>query len=226
MAKTELIAHYDKLSPISEGYRAIRINLQFAGADKALQVVGVTSSSPGEGKSTTVANLAIVMAQDNKKVLIVDCDLRKPTQHKKFEIEQDGLTNVLVRGKALDVLVQHDVFPNLDILTSGPIPPNPSELLGSHKMAEVIAWARDHYDYVLIDLPPILAVADAAVIGNMVDGVLMVVASGSMTPNEAMDAKKRLQQAGVTILGVILNKMPQQRRYGYYQYYYHDDDKL
>lgn len=226
MAKTELIAHYDKLSPISEGYRAIRINLQFAGADKALQVVGVTSSSPGEGKSTTIANLAIVMAQDNKKVLLVDCDLRKPTQHKKFEIEQDGLTNTLVRGKALDALVQHDVFPNLDILTSGPIPPNPSELLGSHKMAEVIAWARDHYDYVLVDLPPILAVADAAVIGNMVDGVLMVVASGSMTPNEAMDAKKRLQQAGVTILGVILNKMPQQRRYGYYQYYYHDDDKL
>lgn len=226
MAKIDLIAHYDALSPISEGYRAIRINLQFAGADKALQVVGVTSSSPGEGKSTTVANLAIVMAQDNKKVLLVDCDLRKPTQHKKFEIEQDGLTNTLVRGKALDALVQHDVFPNLDILTSGPIPPNPSELLGSHKMAEVIAWARDHYDYVLIDLPPILAVADAAVIGNMVDGVLMVVASGSMTPNEAMDAKKRLQQAGVTILGVILNKMPQQRRYGYYQYYYHDDDKL
>ena len=136
------------------------------------------------------------------------------------------MTNTLVRGKALDALVQHDVFPNLDILTSGPIPPNPSELLGSHKMAEVIAWARDHYDYVLIDLPPILAVADAAVIGNMVDGVLMVVASGSMTPNEAMDAKKRLQQAGVSILGVILNKMPQQRRYGYYQYYYHDDDKL
>lgn len=226
MAKIDLIAHYDALSPISEGYRAIRINLQFAGADKALQVVGVTSSSPGEGKSTTVANLAIVMAQDNKKVLLVDCDLRKPTQHKKFEIEQDGLTNTLVRGKALDALVQHDVFPNLDILASGPIPPNPSELLGSHKMAEVIAWARDHYDYVLIDLPPILAVADAAVIGNMVDGVLMVVASGSMTPNEAMDAKKRLQQAGVTILGVILNKMPQQRRYGYYQYYYHDDDKL
>lgn len=226
MAKTELIAHYDTLSPISEGYRAIRINLQFAGADKTLQVVGVTSSSPGEGKSTTVANLAIVMAQDNKKVLLIDCDLRKPTQHKKFEIEQDGLTNTLVRGKALDALVQHDVVSNLDILTSGPIPPNPSELLGSHKMAEVIAWARDHYDYVLIDLPPILAVADAAVIGNMVDGVLMVVASGSMTPNEAMDAKKRLQQAGVTILGVILNKMPQQRRYGYYQYYYHDDDKL
>ncbi|MBD8976835.1 CpsD/CapB family tyrosine-protein kinase [Veillonella magna] len=226
MAKTELIAHYDTLSPISEGYRAIRINLQFAGADKTLQVVGVTSSSPGEGKSTTIANLAIVMAQDNKKVLLIDCDLRKPTQHKKFEIEQDGLTNTLVRGKALDALVQHDVFPNLDILTSGPIPPNPSELLGSHKMAEVIAWARDHYDYVLIDLPPILAVADAAVIGNMVDGVLMVVASGSMTPNEAMDAKKRLQQAGVSILGVILNKMPQQRRYGYYQYYYHDDDKL
>lgn len=226
MAKIDLITHYDALSPISEGYRAIRINLQFAGADKTLQVVGVTSSSPGEGKSTTVANLAIVMAQDNKKVLLIDCDLRKPTQHKKFEIEQDGLTNTLVRGKALDALVQHDVFPNLDILTSGPIPPNPSELLGSHKMAEVIAWARDHYDYVLIDLPPILAVADAAVIGNMVDGVLMVVASGSMTPNEAMDAKKRLQQAGVTILGVILNKMSQQRRYGYYQYYYHDDDKL
>ncbi|WP_276788529.1 CpsD/CapB family tyrosine-protein kinase [Veillonella magna] len=226
MAKIDLIAHYDTRSPISEGYRAIRINLQFAGADKTLQVVGVTSSSPGEGKSTTVANLAIVMAQDNKKVLLIDCDLRKPTQHKKFEIEQDGLTNSLVRGKALDALVQHDVFPNLDILASGPIPPNPSELLGSHKMAEVIAWAREHYDYVLIDLPPILAVADAAVIGNMVDGVLMVVASGSMTPNEAMDAKKRLQQAGVTILGVILNKMPQQRRYGYYQYYYHDDDKL
>lgn len=226
MAQIDLIVHHDRLAPVSEAYRAIRINLQFAGAGKELKVIGITSSSPGEGKSTTSGNLATAIAQDNKKVLLVDCDFRKPVQHKKFEIEQDGVTNYIIRGRSLDTLVQKEVLPNLDVLTSGPIPPNPSELLGSTKMQEVLEWGKAHYDMVVVDLPPILAVADAAVLGHTLDGVIMVVASGQVAPQEAKEAKKRLQQANVNILGVVMNKMPQHRKYGYYQYYYENDERV
>lgn len=225
MAEVDLIVHYDKLNPVSEAYRSIRINLQFAGADKQIKLLGVTSASPGEGKSTTSANLAIALAQDHKRVLLIDSDLRKPVQHKKFEVEQDGVTNYLIRGKSPEALVVKDVLPGLDLLPSGPIPPNPSELLGSRKMQELLQWAKESYDIVVFDLPPILAVADAAVLGHTLDGVLMVVSSGSLSPAEAKDAKQRLEQAKVNILGVVMNKMPEQRRYGYYQYYYHHEDK-
>lgn len=218
----KLINEYDKVSPVVEAYRALRINLQFAGAGKKLQVIGVTSSHMGEGKSTTIANLAIVMAQDQKKVLLIDCDLRKPTQHKKFEIEQIGVVNHIVKGKGLDELIQRDVVPNLDILASGPIPPNPAELLAAESLQKIVLWAKDEYDYVLIDLPPVLAVSDASVLGRMTDGILLVVASGEVSPDEVQEAKKRLLQTGINILGVVLNKMPNQKRYGYYHYNYYE----
>lgn len=221
----KLIHELDKTSLVVEAYRALRLNLQFAGAGKQLKVIGVTSSHMGEGKSTTIANLAIVMAQDKKKVLLIDCDLRKPTQHKKFEIEQDGVVNHIVRGKAIEELVQKDVVPNLDILPSGPIPPNPAELLASDALQRIVEWGKDKYEYVLLDLPPILAVADASILGQMTDGVLLVVASGEVEPEEAKEAKKRLVQTNVNILGVVLNKMPNQKRYGYYHYNYYQQDK-
>ena len=226
MAQIDFITQHDKKSPISEAYRSIRTNLQFAGAGKPIKIISFTSATPGEGKSTTISNIAVAMAQDNKRVLLMDCDMRKPIQHKKFGLKNKGLSNCIATGVSFSEVVQHNVFENLDVLPSGPVPPNPSELLGSEKMDELLKEAAEGYDYVLIDMPPVLPVTDAAVLAPKVDGVVYVVASGAISPEEAKYSKERLNQAGANILGVILNKMPKQHGagYGYYYYYYYDEE--
>ena len=227
MNDIKLIVKNDPKSPISETYRAIRTNLQFAGAGKQLKYIAFTSSVPGEGKSTTISNIALTMAQDGKKVLLIDNDLRKPRQHKIFGLLNKGLTNIIAMGTPFEEAVQKDVFPNLDVLTSGPIPPNPSELLGSEKMLDVLKKVGESYDYVLLDLPPVLAVTDAAIVGNMADGVVLVVRSGLTEPEEAKEAKKRLQAGHANILGVVLNGVPTEKKgygYGYYYYDYYDEN--
>ena len=226
MAQIDLITQHDKKSSISEAYRSIRTNLQFAGAGKPIKIIIFTSATPGEGKSTTISNIAVAMAQDNKRVLLMDCDMRKPVQHKKFGLKNKGLSNCIATGASFSEVVQHNVFENLDVLPSGPVPPNPSELLGSEKMDELLKEAAAGYDYVLIDIPPVLPVTDAAVLAPKVDGVVCVVASGAISPEEAKHSKERLNQAGANILGVILNKMPKQHGtgYGYYYYYYYDEE--
>lgn len=227
MEDIKLIVQNDPKSPISESYRAIRTNLQFAGAGKQMKYIAFTSSVPGEGKSTTISNIALTMAQDGKKVLLIDNDLRKPRQHKIWGLLNKGLTNMIAMGAPFDEVVQKDVFPNLDVLTSGPIPPNPSELLGSSKMNTILKEIGEPYDYVLLDLPPILAVTDAAIVGNMADGVVLVVRSGLTVPEEAKESKKRLEAGHANILGVVLNGVPTEKRgygYGYYYYDYYDDN--
>lgn len=227
MEDIKLIVQNDPKSPISESYRAIRTNLQFAGAGKQMKYIAFTSSVPGEGKSTTISNIALTMAQDGKKVLLIDNDLRKPRQHKIWGLLNKGLTNMIAMGAPFDEVVQKDVFPNLDVLTSGPIPPNPSELLGSSKMNTILKEIGEPYDYVLLDLPPILAVTDAAIVGNMADGVVLVVRSGLTAPEEAKESKKRLEAGHANILGVVLNGVPTEKRgygYGYYYYDYYDDN--
>lgn len=229
MAEIELIAQHDKKSPVSEAYRAIRTNLQFAGAGKPLKLISCTSATPSEGKSTTISNLAIVMAQDGKHVLLMDCDMRKPVQHKSFELPNKGLSNCIAIGTELHDVIQKDVIQNLDILTSGPVPPNPSELLGSEKMEEILETVREEYDYVLLDMPPVLPVTDAAVMASSVDGVILIISAGEVSPEEAKRAKTQLEQGGANILGVILNKVPSQNGYGYnhyYYYYYYDEDHV
>lgn len=224
MAEIDFITHYDSRSPVSEAYRAIRTNLQFAGAGKQLKTLVFTSAVPSEGKSTTVANLAIVMGQDDKHILLIDCDMRKPVIHRRFGLLNRGLSNCFVEDLPLKEVIQADVFPNLDVVTSGPVPPNPAELLGSKKMKALLQEAAEAYDYVFLDMPPVLAVTDAALMSSQVDGTVLVIGSGDISPDEGKQAQSVLEKVHANILGVILNKVPQHHKSGYYYYYYYDED--
>lgn len=223
MAEIDFITHYDSRSPVSEAYRAIRTNLQFAGAGKQLKTLVFTSAVPSEGKSTTVANLAIVMGQDDKHILLIDCDMRKPVIHRRFGLLNRGLSNCFAEDLPLKEVIQADVFPNLDVVTSGPVPPNPAELLGSKKMKALLQEAAEAYDYVFLDMPPVLAVTDAALMSSQVDGTVLILGSGDISPDEGKQAKSLLEKVHANILGVILNKVPQHHKSGYYYYYYYDE---
>ena len=217
--KINLLTFKDPKSPVAEAYRTIRTNLQFSGVDKEMKVVEVTSAVPNEGKSTVVASLAVVLAQARKKVLLLDCDFRNPTQHKLFGLHNKGLTNYMANGDDYSGFIQYVEQENLDILLSGPIAPNPSEMLMSNKMQALLDKARNEYDYILIDTPPIMPVTDAAVLGAKVDGVMIVIASGADKPELVQAAKTRLIQGGANILGCILNKVQVGGgRYGYGKY--------
>ena len=229
MAEIDFITHYDSRSPVSEAYRAIRTNLQFAGAGKQLKTLVFTSAVPSEGKSTTVANLAIVMGQDDKHILLIDCDMRKPVIHRRFGLLNRGLSNCFAEDLPLKEVIQADVFPNLDVVTSGPVPPNPAELLGSKKMKALLQEAAEAYDYVFLDMPPVLAVTDAVLMSSLlmssqVDGTVLVLGSGDISPDEGKQAQSVLEKVHANILGVILNKVPQHHKSGYYYYYYYDED--
>ena len=224
MAEIDFITHYDSRSSVSEAYRAIRINLQFAGAGKQLKTLVFTSAVPGEGKSTTVANLAIAMGQDDKHILLIDCDMRKPVVHRRFGLLNRGLSNCFAEDLPLKEVIQADVFPNLDVVTSGPVPPNPAELLGSKKMEALLQEAAETYDYVFLDMPPVLAVTDAALMSSRVDGTVIILGSGDIGPDEGKQAKSLLEKVHANILGVILNKVPQHHKSGYYYYYYYDEN--
>lgn len=229
MAEISLITHYDKKSPVAEAYRAVRTNLQFAGAGKPLKLISITSATPGEGKSTTISNLSVAMGQDGKKVLLIDGDMRKPIQHKLFNLPNRGLSNCIASDLKVSDLICHAVMPNVDVLPSGPVPPNPSELLGSPKMEEILHQVSEEYDYVLIDCPPVLPVTDAAVMASHVDGTIMVVDSGEISPEEAQAAKAQLLQGKAKLLGVILNGVSTSHHYGgynYYYYYYYDEEHV
>ena len=215
-----LIVHEDAKSPVAEAYRVIRTNLQFCQTDSSLHTLIFTSAGPGEDKSTTIANTAVALAQTGKKVLLVDCDLRKPVQHHIFKKNKAGVTNHLAEGTLLTELFQESGVPNLTLLTSGPVPPNPSELLGSEKMKQLLAQLREEYDYVLIDAPPVIAVTDAAVLASKVDGVVLVLDSGNVRPEMAQQAQKLIQAANGKLLGAILNKVEIDEEHSYYYYYY------
>ena len=205
-------------SPIAEQFRTIRTNIQFSSVDKELQTMIVTSSGPAEGKSTTTANLAVVFAQQGKRVLLIDADLRKPTVHYTFRTENHiGLSNVLTRQASLEEAVATTAQDKLWVLPSGPIPPNPSELLGSKGMMTLLEQAKDQYDVIILDTPPVLAVTDAQVLSNLADGVVLVVSSGKTEIDAAKKAKELLESAKAKILGVVLNnKKVQDSQYYYY----------
>jgi len=217
--KRKLIAKLNPKSPISEQYRTIRTNIQFASADGELRSFMVTSASPGEGKSTTAANLAIVFAQQGKRVLLVDSDLRKPTMHYTFRVTNTvGLTNVLTRQASLVEAVQATDVEKLDLLSSGPIPPNPAELLSSKMMEQMLAEAYKQYDLVVFDSPPVLAVTDAQVLANQCQGTVLVVKSGVTELENALKAKELLQAAKAKLLGAVLNSKTMKSS-SYYYYY-------
>ena len=222
METINLIANKDPKSPVSEAYRTIRTNIKFANVSgKELKTIMLTSAEPNEGKSTTISNLAAVMAQSGNRVLVVDCDMRDPTQHKIFQVSNHGLSDCISARDNVMSYVQQTEVDNLYVLTAGPIVPNPSEILGSQVMIDILKAVEESFDYVLVDTPPVLPVTDAAVVGGIVDGVILVIASGSTSPANAKEAKARLEKGGARILGAVLNKVDvaHSHSYGYYYYY-------
>lgn len=195
-------------SPAAEAFRQLRTSVQFYSVDKPLQTVMVTSTTPDEGKSSVVANLAVTLAQAGRKVVLVDCDLRRPTLHTLFEVDNAaGLTTTLLDPAGTPALVATGVE-NLQLLPSGPVPPNPSELLASPKMTALLERLRADAEYVLFDAPPVVAVTDAAVLAPAVDGVLLVLKSGKSKRDMAQRAKEQLEKVNAHILGVVLTNAP------------------
>ena len=214
-------------APIAEAYKTLRTNIQFSSLDNPIRAILVTSTAPAEGKSTTAANLAISMAQSDKRVLLVDCDFRKPSLHRAFNIiNVKGLTNVLVEDLPYTEIANDVGIRNLQLLTSGPKPPNPSELLGSAKMKLFLDTLREDYDMIILDTPPILPVTDAAVLSRVVDGCILVLSYGLTNYEMAYRAKESLQKVGAKILGTVINNIPP-RSQGYsYYYYYYDNENI
>ena len=213
-----LITLTDPRSPVSEAYRTLRTNLSFSSLDKPIRTLVVTSPAPDEGKSTTVANLAVTMAQGGRRTILVDCDLRRPALHTLFDCQAEpGLTNLLLEEDGQPALQQTQVE-GLQLLSSGPLPPNPADLLGSQKIDKVIASLAGMAEVVLFDAPPVIAVTDAAVLGAKVDGVLLVISAGKTRREHAERAKEMLERANVRIVGAALTNAPQDSSIGgYYQ---------
>ncbi|WP_435743037.1 polysaccharide biosynthesis tyrosine autokinase [Microbacterium sp. PMB16] len=229
-SKRPLIVHADPRSPRAESFRSLRTNLQFLNVDAGPRIFVISSAGPGEGKSTTTANLAIALAETGARVALVDGDLRLPRVADYMDIEGSvGLTDVLIgRVDVADALQKwgtNDLF----VLPSGQVPPNPSELLGSAAMDQVLKPLGDYFDYVLIDAPPLLLVTDAAVVGSKTRGVIIAAASGKTKKQELAGAVRSLETAGVNLLGVVVTMLPTKGpdSYGYGAYTYgatHDAD--
>ena len=197
-------------SPISEAYRTLRTNLQFVSLDRPLQALLVTSPGPEEGKSTVLANLAVAIAQAEKKVIVADCDLRRPNLHKLFGLgHRKGLTTMMVDDEAMSSPpLQETGVPGLRLLASGPLPPSPSDLLGSQRMDHVLATLMEHADVVLLDAPPVLAVSDAVILATKVDGVLLVVSAGQTRRESVQVAKGKLEKVNANLVGAVLTNVP------------------
>jgi len=223
-------------SVISEAYRTLRTNIQFSSVDKELKTIVVTSSKSKEGKSSIASNLAYSFAESGKNVLLIDCDLRKPMIHRNFNMSNlKGLTNILIGEKSFSEVVSiHEKRKELHILPSGPLPPNPAELLGSKRMKDFIETVRNDYDIVIFDTPPIGLVTDSAIISTIADGTIIVINVGETEIELAQHSVDLLKKVNANIIGVVLNKIPvkNNKYYGYsylqYEDYYDEsesDDK-
>lgn len=218
-SKRKLVAKYDPKSPISEQYRTIRTNIMYSSIDNEIRSIMVTSSGPGEGKSTTTANLAVVFAQQGKSVLLVDADLRKPTVHYTFKLNNIlGLTSILTNQTTLKEAVSKADESSLYILSSGPVPPNPSELLGSKAMKSFMKEALEEFDLIIFDTPPVLAVTDAQILGNLCNGSVLVVSSGKTEKESLLKTKEILTNSNGKLLGVVLNNKKADKKGNYYYY--------
>ena len=218
--RANLVTVSDPRSAAAEAYRALRTNLSFSSLDDPIHTLVVTTPAPQEHKSLVIANLAIIMAQGGNRTILVDCDLRRPALHEIFGLDnRAGLTTMMLDKAAMDAPpLQGTEIENLSVLPSGPLPPNPADLLGSRRMDDVIARLIQGADIVLLDAPPVVAVTDAAVLGSKVDGVLLVVSAGVTRREHAERAKEMLEQVNVRIVGAVLDNAPADALMGsYYQ---------
>lgn len=219
-APVSLVAAVDRNSSFSEQLRTIRSNITFSSVDKEIKSLVVTSSGPGEGKSTTAANLAVVFADSGKRVLLVDADLRKPTVALTFKLPNaEGLSSLLRnRSSQFTEYYQPSGVKNLWVLPSGPKPPNPSEMLGSQRMKELIEQLTKEFDLVIFDMPPVATVTDAQIIASETDGTLLVVRERVTKKQGVLKAKELLSMANANILGVIYNATKKSNESSYYYY--------
>ncbi len=222
---TSIVTLEERHSPVAEAYRHLRTSLLFSSAGKPPQTILVTSSQPSEGKTTTAINTAITLAQSDVDVVIIDCDLRRPRLHSYFEMENtQGLTNYLSGEPNTDHLIKRcKGLPKLRVITSGPIPPNPAELLSSDEMKKLLQFLRGRYKHVIIDSPPAISFTDAAILSTLVDGVVLVAMAGKSSLHLMRRFKQRLGNIGARVYGVVLNGIKANSvEYGYYGTGYYD----
>ena len=208
---------------VQEAYKTLRTNVRFFLRGEGCQRLCITSAAASEGKSITLLNLAISIAKTGQKVVLIDADLRRPAVARLLvEKASPGLSNILAGLADTDEVLRKDIYPNLDIIFSGDIPPNPSELLGNDRMKELIETMASRYDYVLVDTPPVNVVSDACIVANLLDGALLLVRQGRSKKESVRRAVANLELTGAKVLGFVLNGVPQQKKgsYGYYYYYY------
>lgn len=216
----KLIAYTTPRSFVAEQFRTLRTNITFSSPDEDIRTMVITSAAPSEGKSTTSANLAVVYAQEGKKVLLIDGDMRKPTTHYTFHMgNTTGLSSVLTRQTTIEEAIRATAVERLDLLTCGPIPPNPAELLASKSMDALIRQLRDMYDLIIFDAPPILSVTDGQILANKCDGTILVVSSGNTEKEMAAKAKEAILASNSRIIGAVLNNFQLPKDNYYYQYY-------
>lgn len=211
----------------SEQFRTLRTNIQFSMVDKKLKSLAVLSATSAAGKSTVAANLAVTFALQGNQVLLVDCDLRRPCVHREFGIHNDeGLTNLLANhvGKGIDDYLHTSEVPGLSILTGGPVPPNPAELLSSNRMKQLETDVAERFDLVIYDTPPLLGFTDGQILSGRVDGSIFVVHFGEDTKEDVVKASDSLKMVNANVLGVVYNRVPGGQKEHSYYYGYQDEE--
>lgn len=214
-------------SPVSEQFRTLRTNIQFSMVDKKLKSLIVLSATPAAGKSTVAANLAVTFALQGNQVLLVDCDLRRPSIHREFGLQNtEGLTNLLANqnGNGIDAYLHPCEVEGLSILTGGPVPPNPAELLSSNRMKQIEQDVAERFDLVIYDTPPLLGFTDAQILAGRVDGTVFVVHYGENTKEDVLKAADSLKNVNANVLGVVYNRAPGGQKEHSYYYGYHDEE--
>jgi capsular exopolysaccharide synthesis family protein len=219
-----MIVHNKPKSPISEAYRSIRTNIQFANVDGEIKTIMFTSATKSEGKTTTISNIALTMADAGHRVLVLDCDFRNPSIHKSFGLTNKfGVTDILLKGVEYRNYVNKiKSYENLDVITVGKVPKNPSELLYSNAMKKFINRLKHDYDYIMIDTPPVIPVTDSAVMASYIDAIILVCASGVAEVENTRKAVESLKKVGGNIIGAVLNKAPIKQK-DYHSYYHYGE---
>jgi capsular exopolysaccharide synthesis family protein len=209
---------------VEEALRTLRTNIQFCAAEKPIKTICLTSCIPNEGKSMTALNLAISMASANKTVMYIDADMRKPRQCKMIDASfNTGLSNYLSGMSEVEEIISETNINNLQLILSGPKPPNPAELIGTSRFTALLEKLKETYNYVIVDTPPLGSMIDAALVATVADGTIMLIEHNTIDYNKALKVKEQLEKANARILGVVLNKIPRKefRDYYYYDYSYH-----